>query len=217
MPPRLSDKRAQRLRRYWDKHARNYDKQIAFWERRLFADGRQWVCALATGEVLEVAIGTGRNLPYYPQGIRLTGIEFSPAMLELARRQADQLGHKVDLRLGDAQALDLPDDSFDTVVCTLSLCAIPDERRAVAEMQRVLRPGGRLLLLDHVAGSPRWVRAIQWLLELVTVPLGEEHLRRRPLLQVQAEGFQIERRERSKLGIVERLAARKPAAPTPSA
>jgi hypothetical protein len=82
-------------------------------------------------------------------------------------------------------------------------------------MRRVLRPSGRLLLLDHVAGSPRWVRAIQWLLERVTIPLGEEHLLRRPLLQVQAEGFQIERRERAKLGIVERLAARKPPAATP--
>jgi ubiquinone/menaquinone biosynthesis C-methylase UbiE len=217
MPRQVSDKRAQRLRRYWDKHARNYDKQIAFWERRLFGDGRQWVCAQATGQVLEVAIGTGRNLPYYPSGIRLTGIEFSPAMLELARRQAQQLDVKVDLRLGDAQALDLPDASFDTVVCTLSLCAIPDERRAVAEIARVLRPGGRLLLLDHVAAAPRWVRAIQWLLERVTIPLGEEHLRRRPLLQVQAEGFQIQRRERAKLGIVERLAARKPPAATPTA
>jgi ubiquinone/menaquinone biosynthesis C-methylase UbiE len=217
MPRQASDKRARRLRRYWDKHARNYDKQIAFWERRLFGDGRQWVCAQAEGDVLEVAIGTGRNLPHYPAGIRLTGIEFSPAMLELARRQAQQLDVEVDLRLGDAQALELPDASFDTVVCTLSLSTIPDERQAVAEMQRVLRPGGRLLLLDHVAAAPQWVRAIQWLLERVTIPLGEEHMRRRPLHQVQAEGFQIERRERSKLGIVERLAARKPPAPTPPA
>ncbi len=212
-----SDKRAQRLRRYWDKHARTYDKQMAFWERRLFGNGRQWVCAQAAGDVLEVAIGTGRNLPYYPEGIRLTGIEFSPAMLELARRHADQLGRKVDLRLGDAQALDLPDASFDTVVCTLSLCAIPDHRRAIAEMRRVLRPGGRLLLLDHVAGAPRWVRAIQWLLERVTGPLGGEHLRRRPLLQLQAQGFQIERRERYKLGIVEQLAARRPSNPDTTA
>ena len=136
-------------------------------------------------------------------------------MLALARRQADRLDLQVDLRLGDAQALDLPDASFDTVVCTLSLCAIPDERQAVAEMARVLRPGGRLLLLDHVAAAPRWVRAIQWLLERVTIPLGEEHLRRRPLHQVQAEGFQIQQHERTKLGIVERLAARKPPAATP--
>jgi ubiquinone/menaquinone biosynthesis C-methylase UbiE len=187
---------------------------MAFWERRLFGDGRQWVCAQATGEVLEVAIGTGRNLPYYPRGIRLTGIDFSPAMLELAGRQADRLGLQADLRLGDAQALQLPDASFDTVVCTLSLCAIPDQRRAIVEMKRVLRPGGRLLLLDHVAAAPRWVRAVQWLLERVTIPLGGEYLRRRPLLAVQAEGFQVERRERAKLGIVERLIARKLPAPT---
>src|ERR671930_2097466 len=216
MPRQLSAKRAQRLRHYWDSHARNYDKSIAFWERRLFGDGRQWVCSQASGQVLEVAIGTGRNLPYYPQGLRLTGVEFSPAMLALARRRADELGLKVDLRVGDAQALELPDDAFDTVVCTLSLCAIPDERRAVAEMWRVLRPGGRLLLLDHVAGAPRWVRAVQWLMELVTRPLQKEHMLRRPLLQVQAQGFQVERRERSKLGIVERAAARKPTKPTAS-
>jgi ubiquinone/menaquinone biosynthesis C-methylase UbiE len=214
MSTQSSDKRARRLRRYWDKHARNYDKQMAFWERRLFGDGRQWVCAQASGEVLEVAIGTGRNLPFYPEGIRLTGVDFSPAMLELARRQADRLGLNVDLRLGDAQVLELADASFDTVVCTFSLCAIPDERRAIAEMRRVLRPGGRLLLLDHVAGASRPVRAIQWLLEQVTRPLNEEHLLRRPLPQVQAQGFQIERQERFRLGVVERLAARKPAEPT---
>ena len=210
MPRCSADARSERLRRYWDKHAPKYDKQVASFERWLLGDGRQWVCSQATGDVLEVAIGTGRNLPFYPEGIRLTGTDFSPAMLELARRQADQLGRRVDLRLGDAQALELPDASFDTVVCTLSLCAIPDERRAVAEMQRVLRPGGRLLLLDHVAGLPRWLRAIQWLLELVTRPATGDHQLRHPLLQVQAEGLEVERRERSKLGMVERLAARKP-------
>jgi SAM-dependent methyltransferase len=112
--------------------------------------------------------------------------------------------------LGDAQALELPDASFDTVVCTLSLCAIPDERRAVAEMKRVLRPGGRLLLLDHVVGLPRWLRAIQRLLELVMRPTIGDHQLRHPLLQVWAEGLEVERRERSKLRMVEWLAARKP-------
>jgi ubiquinone/menaquinone biosynthesis C-methylase UbiE len=203
--------RTQRLRRYWDRHARSYDRQMAFMERVLFGDGRQWICTQATGDTLEVAIGSGRNLPFYPEGIRLTGIDFSPQMLQLAERRAHQLGRQVDLRLGDAQALEQPDASFDTVVCTLSLCAIPDEGRAIAEMKRVLRPGGQLLLLDHVAAGPRLARAVQWLLERVTLPLGGEHLRRRPLLQVQAEGFDLQQRERSKLGIVERLAARKPA------
>ena len=100
------------------------------------------------------------------------------------------------------------------MVCTFSLCAIPDERQAVAEMGRVLRPGGRLLLADHIVGSAWPTRAVQWLLDLITVPLQGEHFRRRPLEQVRAQGFQVERQERFKLGIVERLAARKPAITT---
>ena len=147
--------RTQRLRRYWDRHARSFDRQMAFYERILFGDGRQWVCSQAVGDTLEVAVGGGRNLPFYPEGVRLTGIDFSPQMLQLTRQQAERLGRQVDLRLGDAQALELPDASFDTVVCTLSRCAIPDERRAIVEMKRVLRPGGRLLLLDHVVAGPR--------------------------------------------------------------
>jgi ubiquinone/menaquinone biosynthesis C-methylase UbiE len=201
----------ERLRRYWDKHARSYDRQMRFFDRTLFGESRSWVCSQATGDVLEVAIGTGLNLPFYPPGVRLTGIEWSPEMLALARRRAGELGRTADLRDGDAQALPFPDTSFDTVVCTLSLCAIPDDRRAIAEMSRVLKPGGRLLLLDHVPSSAWPVRAMQRLIELVTVPLGGEHLLRRPLQHVEAEELEIEQRDRFKLGIVERLAARKPA------
>ncbi|MGW1886116.1 class I SAM-dependent methyltransferase [Streptomyces sp. NPDC001970] len=117
-----------------------------------------------------------------------------------------------DLREGDAQALPFPDMSFDTVVCTLSLCAIPDDQRAIAEMSRVLRPGGRLLLLDHVPSTTWPVRALQQIIELITVLIGGEHLLRRPLRHVQAAGVEIEQHGRFKLGIVERLTARKPTA-----
>jgi ubiquinone/menaquinone biosynthesis C-methylase UbiE len=199
-----------RWRRYWDRHARGYDRQMGRLERLMGDDGRAWVCSQASGDVLEVAIGTGRNLPFYPDSIRLTGIDLSPQMLAIARRRAQALGRAVELREGDAQALGFPDASFDTVVCTFSLCGIPDERRAIAEMRRVLRPGGRLLLVDHVAGSAWPARAVQRLLELVTVPLGNEHFLRRPLEQVRAAGLEIQRQERFKLGIIERLAARKP-------
>src|SRR6266568_6663898 len=81
----------ERLRRYWDSHAAGYDREMAFMERILFEDGRQWACSRASGDVLEVAIGTGRNLPFYPPNVRLTGIEFSPGMLEIARRRAAEL------------------------------------------------------------------------------------------------------------------------------
>lgn len=200
----------ERWRHYWDKHARSYDRQMRFFDRMLFGESRAWICSRASGDVLEVAIGTGLNLPLYPPGVRLTGIEWSPKMLAIARRRADELGRTADLREADAQALPFADASFDTVVCTLSLCAIPDDRRAVAEMTRVLKPGGCLFLLDHVPSTVLPVRAVQRLVELVTVPMGGEHLLRRPLRHVQDAGLVIERQNRFKLGIVERLAARKP-------
>jgi len=200
-----------RWRRYWDKASVSYDRQMQFCDRVLLGDSRPWVCAQATGRTLEVAIGTGLNLPLYPPGVELTGIDFSPAMLGVAQTRARQLGCMVDLQVADAQALPYTDASFDTAVCTFALCAIPDERRAVGEMIRVLRPGGLLLLADHIAAATWPVRGLQRILELATVPLQGEHMLRRPLRQVQAAGLQIERRERFKAGMVERLAARKPA------
>ena len=198
------------VRRVYEREAGKYDRNVRIPERLLFAGGRQWVCARAEGEVLEIAVGTGLNLPHYPDGVRLTGIEFVPAMLDIARRRAVELGRPVELRLGDAQALEFEDDSFDTVVCTLSLCTIPDDRAAVAEVRRVLRPGGRFVLLEHVRSPVRAVRGVQRLLAPAFVRFGADHVLREPLEQVQAEGFSIDLLERSKLGLVERLVARKP-------
>jgi ubiquinone/menaquinone biosynthesis C-methylase UbiE len=130
----------ERQRRVWDKHALTYDREMGLLEKLLFGDGRAWVCSKASGDVLEVAIGTGRNLPFYPQGIRLTGIDLSEEMLTIARRRAEELGREVHFQQGNAQTLPFPDATFDTVVCTFSLCSIPDDRQAVAEMKRVLRP-----------------------------------------------------------------------------
>jgi ubiquinone/menaquinone biosynthesis C-methylase UbiE len=204
---------ARRWQRYWDRKSKNYDREMTFFDRRLFKDSRQWVCGQATGAVLEVAVGTGLNLPHYAEGVRLTAVDYSPAMLALARERAAELGRDVALREGDAQALDFEDESFDTVVCTFGLCAIPDDVAAVAEMRRVLRPGGAVLLADHVAASARPVRAVQRLLELVSVPQASEHFLRRPHDTVLSAGFTIERSERFALGVVERLVARKRFAP----
>ena len=94
----------ERVRRIQDKEAPHYDRHMGFFDRTLFAGGREWACSHARGEVLEVAVGTGRNLPYYPADVRLTGIELSPQMLEIGRKRAEELGRDVDLRIGDAQA-----------------------------------------------------------------------------------------------------------------
>src|SRR6266508_1119979 len=134
----LSDNPAEteRVRRLMDKGAPRYDRQMNFFDRVLFGGGREWACSHAEGEVLEIAVVSGRNLAFYPEETSLTAIEFSPEMLELARQRAADLGREVDLRLGDAQSLEFADEGFDTVVCTLALCTIPDPGKAVSEAHR---------------------------------------------------------------------------------
>ncbi len=206
----MTESPAARQRRVWDRAAPSYDRQIAWVERLLFGGGREWLGERAHGRILEVAVGTGRDLPHYPAGGTVTGIDLSPAMLTLARRRAADLGREVDLREGDAEHLPFPDGSFDTVVCALSLCSIPDPAAAIGEMARVLVPGGRLLLLDHVGSSWPPVRAAQWLLERVTVRLAGEHFTRRQLPLVRAAGLRVVEAERLKAGTVERVHAVKP-------
>jgi len=151
----------ERWHRYWDKKSRSYDREMRFFEQLLSGDSRDWACSQASGDVLEVAVGTGLNFGAYPSDIRLTGIDLSDEMLEIARNRARDLGREVVLQQGDAHALPFDDATFDTVVCTFGLCAIPDIDRALDEMTRVLRPGGRLILLDHVASSSRVARGVQ--------------------------------------------------------
>ena len=201
--------KAERWRRYWDRKSTTYDAEMGVWDRRLFGDSREWACGRAVGEVLEVAVGTGLNLPCYPAEVTLTGLDLSEGMLAIARDRARRLGRPVTFRQGSAHELPFAEASFDTVLCTFGLCAIPDPAAAVGEMVRVLRPGGRLILVDHVTSSSRLVRGVQWLLELASVPLAGEHFRRRPLKLVEALGLPIEQRERFKLGVVERLVAGK--------
>lgn len=200
----------ERRRRHWDRHAGSYDKQMGFFDRKVFGDTRAWLCERARGQVLEVAVGTGLNLPWYPADTRMTGIDLSPEMLSRAQQRARQLDRDVELLVGDAQALDFPDACFDAVVCTFSLCAVPDARIAIEEMRRVLRPGGQLLLADHVVSTSRPARLLQATLEVVTVRWGGEHYRRRPINHVHAAGFTIQHHDRFALGIVERLVATKP-------
>ena len=202
--------RTERVRRHYDRRAEDYDRLIALLERVLFGAGREWVCSRALGEVLEIGVGTGRNLYFYPTEVHLTGVELSPKMLEIARRRARESGIEADLRVGDAQHLPFPDASFDTVVATLALCTIPDDRRAVIEAARVLRPGGRLLLLEHVRSPLLPVRVLQGILNPLFVLLEKDHLLREPLWHLEGLGMVVEHLERSKVGIVERLVARRP-------
>lgn len=120
----------------------------------------------ATGQVLEIGIGTGRNLGFYdPRKVqRLVGIDPAADMHALARRRSRRLGVPVELLQLSAETLPVPSASFDTVVCTYTLCSVADPEQALREMRRVLRPGGRLLFAEHgLAPDERVARRQAWL------------------------------------------------------
>ena len=200
----------ERLRSLWEQYAPRYDRDTGFYDLLLLGDSRSWACSQASGHVLEVAIGTGRNLPFYPRGIQLTGIDFSPAMLALARDRAAELGIDVTLLEADAQHLPFADNRFDTVVCTLALSSIPDPAAALNEMYRVLHLGGQLLVVGHVASLYRVVRAGQRRLERLSIRLAGDHQTRQPYPEIVSAGFTVDRRERLRAGVIERVRAVKP-------
>lgn len=158
-------------------------------ERLTMGRSRQWVCSRARGSVLEVSVGTGLNLAHYPEQVRVTAVDLDPEMLSVARSRTRTV-RQASLVEADAARLPFTSASFDTVVCTLAMCEYPDRSRVLTEMFRLLRPGGRLLLLDH----------FQW----------RWPLKGRPVRLAVEAGFELERHERLRLGLVERLAARKP-------
>ncbi len=130
-----------------------YDISLALSERRGMAARRGELLASARGRVLELGAGTGLNLRHYPDGVDLVVSEPDPAMRARLQKRAEGRATVVD---AGAERLPFPDDSFDTVVSTLVLCTVADPDAALAEVRRVLAPGGRLLLIEHVrADAPR--------------------------------------------------------------
>lgn len=198
--------------------AGRYDTLMARLEQRYFPTTRAWVCGRAVGETLEIAVGTGLNLPHYPGGVRLTAVDREASVLDFARIRARALQVPVTFGEADATSLPYPDGVFDSVVCTFALCEVRSERAAIDEALRVLRPGGRLLLADHIAASSPLVRVGQHLLELLTIPASGEHFTRRPSRHLASTGVEIVDSDRFTYGAIEQVHARKPlpARPAPS-
>lgn len=185
----------------FDRLAAPYDRGMAFLERLWLRSMRARLLPYARGRVLEIGIGTGANLPFYPPSALVTGIDESADMLLVAAGRSAALDGQASLGQVNVERLAFADGIFDAVVGSLIFCSIIDPPRALAEVHRVLRvPGGRLLLLEHM--RPRF-HPLTWLVDLANIPWyafnGRCHLNRETQQSVAAAGFDIEHVE-GKLG-----------------
>lgn len=190
--------RYQRIAPFYDRMERLAERRYQPWRHRLWS--------LVKGPtVLEIGVGTGKNLSYYPPNLTMTAIDLTPGMLERARRRASALGVDVSLQFGDAQQLDFPDDTFDQVLATFVFCSVPDPVLGLREAARVLKPGGRLLLLEHVRAAPPLVGALMDLLNPVVVRMMGANINRRTVENVRRSGLQLAQVEELGLGGIFKL------------
>ena len=160
-------------------------------ERR-FKPWRKKLLAKAKGTILEIGVGTGKNFPHYPSGTCITGIDIAERMLVIARKKASELGLSFDLREGDVQSLDFPDHFFDTVVATFVFCSVPDPVQGLRELRRVVKPSGRILLLEHVRIDKPIIGWMMDRLNPLIVRIMGANINRRTLENVGKAGLRIE-------------------------
>ena len=144
-------------------------------------------------EVLEIGVGTGKNIPYYPEGVHVTAIDLSPKMLERARRVARRYPERrMTLLEMDAQALRFPDDTFDDVVATFVFCSVPGPVQGLREALRVTQPGGRLHLLEHMRARPPRLARIMDVLDGPVHWLTGVHVARETVQNVRNAGWTLD-------------------------
>lgn len=177
--------------------------RFAPWRRGLWAE-------VGSGRVLEAGVGTGKNLPYHPRNAEIVGVDLSPRMLERARRRAMRIGSTARLEVADIQALPFRDASFDTAVATFVFCSVPDPVLGLREVRRVLKPGGRLLLLEHVLSERKWLCPIMRWLDPIPFHIWGAHLDRETVRNVHLAGYSDVRAVDLSLDIVKRIDARAP-------
>jgi len=183
-------------RKRYDRLAFFYDFLEAPLERYRFAHWRSRLTDRIVGDrALEVGVGTGKNLPYYPRNVKITAIDFSRRMLEQARKRASVLGSMVQLQKMDVQQLAFPDNSFDTVFGTFVFCSVPDPVAGLKELKRVCKSNGRLLLLEHMRPGNVLLGLLFDVVNPMVVRMMGANINRRTMDNIKKAGWQILKEE----------------------
>ena len=188
---------------------RRYDRQAGFydfievpWELLIYRGLRRRLWSQVAGaRILEIGVGTGRNLPHHPAGARLVAVDLSPRMLRRAAGHARRLNQELDLLLADAQRLPFRDGAFDAGAATFVFCSVPDPVAGLQEVKRVVHAGGRVHLLEHVRASNPLIGRLMDLLNPIWVRLTGANINRDTVANVQSAGIRLENVE-SRMGIM---------------
>lgn len=192
------------MQQSYDKHADRYDRMLAPVERRYLGKLRRETLSLLPndGTILEIGAGTGANFNFYPNCRQAIASEISFNMIEIAKGKSASIS----LVQADAQDLPFPANHFDAAFATLVFCSVPDPAKALAEIIRILKPGGRIILLEHVRPTGL-LGPVFDLLNFATVAFIEDHFNRRTADIVRAAGFQNVTEKRSLVGILNLIVA----------
>jgi ubiquinone/menaquinone biosynthesis C-methylase UbiE len=169
---------------------------------------RKKAASFARGRTLEIGVGTGKTLRYYPPDVDLYAVDGSERMLEMAKKRAKELEMDVKFRVAEAESLPFPDNYFDTVVSSFIFCTVPEPEKAMGEIKRVLKSGGRAIFLEHTKSDNKLVDYLFLLpLKLILKPLLDDDPLRETHKLVRRY-FRVEKEERYYSGVVRLIVAR---------
>ncbi len=173
-------KRYNRVARVYDILDKPMEMAASKWREKLLSGVK--------GKVLEVGIGTGRNIPYYPDNVELTGIDFSPKMVEIARKKAKNKSN-IEILEMDAENMDFNANSFDTVITSCVFCSVPNPVKGLKEISRVCKNGGNILMLEHVRSEKRAVGELMDVFNFIPLHLYGANINRRTYDNLLKAGF----------------------------
>lgn len=199
------DRKSDIIRKRYNRSVIFFELTEMMMEKGKMGEWRKMVWDQAKGKVLEVGVGTGKNMQFYRDDLDVTAIDFSERMLEKARERAKTLGAKVNLLQMDAQAMNFPDDTFDTVIATCVFCSVPDPVKGLREIRRVCKANGNIILLEHVLSKRRILRLLMNLMNPLVVRTVGANINRDTLKNLHVAGVTVTTEENLMMDIVKYL------------
>lgn len=179
----------EKIRKRYDRASRFYDLLESPMEAMSLKEWRIKVMEQLYGKVLEVGVGTGKNIAYYPNNLDITAIDFSNKMLDKAKEKAKKYAKEVTLIEMDAQNMNLPDNYFDCVFTTCVFCSVPDPVMGLSEIRRVCKSGGKIIMIEHVRSEKAVLGVLMDLFNPIVVSCYGANINRRTVENIKLAGF----------------------------